>query len=93
MTRSRLLQRLPVRRIWSARPSQTVGTPADTVTPSWSNSADRDAPSSAGPGSTSFAPTSAAENGSPQALTWNIGTTGTTESDARRQSASGSAEA
>ena len=39
-------------------------------------------PSSAGPGNTSLAPTSAAEYGMPQALTWNIGTTGSTESRA-----------
>jgi hypothetical protein len=50
-------------------------------------------PSIAGPGNTSLAPVSAAEYGMPQALTWNIGTTGNTESRADRPMTSGSAAA
>ena len=47
---------LPVSsRCWS-RPSQTVGTPAEMVTPSPSRSSWIAAPSASGPGSTSFAP-------------------------------------
>ena len=38
-------------------------------------------------------PTSAAEYGMPQALTWNIGTTGSTESRADRHITSGNAAA
>ena len=37
----------------------------------------------AGPGNTSFAPTIIAANGKPQALAWNIGTTGSTASRSR----------
>ena len=40
-----------------SKPCQTVGTPADMVTPSVSNSSCSDLPSSHGPGNTSLAPT------------------------------------
>src|SRR5512145_1825881 len=60
----------------ASNPCQTVGTPAEQVTFSASNSSYSDLPSRCGPGSTSFAPTIGATYGSPQALTWNIGTTG-----------------
>ena len=46
-----------------------------------------------GPGSTSLAPTMHAAYGRPQALTWNIGTTGRIASRAEQFSASGSAAA
>ena len=45
-----------------------------------------------GPGITSLAPTIAALYGMPQALTWNIGTTGKITSRAEQSIASGSAE-
>ena len=66
---------------------------AEKVTPSCSNSVQSDSPSRRGPGNTSFAPTNGAENGKPQALTWNIGTTGAMTSLADRQNASGNTEA
>ena len=47
----------------------------------------------AGPGNTILAPVIAAEYGRPQALTWNIGTTGSTVSRALMLRASGSAPA
>ena len=68
-----------------------MGTPALNVTFSPSNSSYSDLPSRCGPGNTSLAPTSGTEYGKPQALTWNIGTTGSTESLADRLSASGKA--
>src|SRR6185437_11024335 len=77
----------------SSTPSHTVGTPAENVTFSDSNSSYNDFPSSAGPGKTSFAPFSGAEYGNPHALTWNIGTTGKMVSLAETHIASGSAEA
>ena len=58
-----------------------------------SNSSYSDLPSSAGPGKTSLAPTMHAMYGRPQALTWNIGTTGRIASRAEQFSASGSAAA
>ena len=66
-----------------------VGTPADSVTFSDSNNSMRLAPSSCAPGNTSFAPTSGALYGRPQAFTWNIGTTGRTTSRAESPRASG----
>src|SRR5437868_288948 len=75
-----------------SRPCQTVGTPAETVTPSASNSSYRLLPSRPGPGNTSLAPTMQAEYGKPQALTWNIGTTGSTASRELRFSESGKLE-
>ena len=51
------------------------------------------APSIFGPGNTSFAPTIAQPYGSAQALTWNIGTTGSTTSAPASPIASGSADA
>ena len=61
-------------------PAQIVGTPAVSVTCSdWYRSS-RLAASRCGPGNTSFAPIITAVNGMPQALTWNIGTTGHTQS-------------
>ncbi len=77
----------------ASRPCHTVGTPAETVTPSLSINSWSEAPSSAGPGNTSFAPTMHAAYGSPHAFTWNIGTTGSTASCEDRFSESGSAEA
>lgn len=75
-----------------SRPSHTVGTPAEKLTCSCSNSSYSEAPSSFGPGNTSLAPTSGTEYGRPQALTWNIGTTGRITSCAEQPSASGSAD-
>ena len=42
---------------YASSPCHTVGTPADSVTRSDSNSSYNDLPSSPGPGKTSFAPT------------------------------------
>src|SRR3954468_7641911 len=75
----------------ASRPCHTVGTPADTVTPSASNSSYRLLPSRNGPGNTSLAPTMHAAYGRPQALTWNMGTTGRMVSPADQFSASGRA--
>ena len=77
----------------ASSPCHTVGTPADSVTPSDSISSCSDLPSSPGPGNTSLAPTMQATYGRPQALTWNIGTTGRMASCALQFSASGSAAA
>src|SRR6516225_3651644 len=71
-------------------PSHTVGTPAVKVTHSASISSYRDLPSRSLPGSTSLAPVNGAACEMPHAFTWNIGTTGSTESRADRPSASGS---
>jgi hypothetical protein len=78
---------------YASSPSHTVGTPALIVTPSVSNSSKRLLPSRCGPGKTIFAPTMVHEYGRLQALTWNIGTTGSTTSRAERLSVSGSAAA
>jgi hypothetical protein len=75
---------------WASSPSQTVGTPAANVTPSDSNSSNSDLPSSWGPGNTSLDPESGPLKGMPQALTWNIGTTGRMASRAEEAMASGS---
>ena len=69
----------------------TVGTPAAKVTPSASISSYTDLPSSAGPGNTTLQPVIAAAYGRPQALTWNMGTTGSTLSRADRLITSGKA--
>src|SRR3569623_1798237 len=78
---------------WLSKPIHTVGTPAENVTCSCSNSSYTDLPSSAGPGSTSLAPVSGAEYGKPHALTWNIGTTGSTTSREEMPIASGITDA
>ena len=54
----------------------TVGTPAVTVTSSSASSSSTLSASRRGPGSTSPVPAKAAMYGSPQAFTWNMGTTG-----------------
>ena len=72
----------PVSRRWVSRPSQTVGTAAEKVTPSVSSSSCTEGPSSFWPGITSLQPAAAQENVRPQALAWNIGTTGSTVSRA-----------
>ena len=63
---------------------QTVGTAAEKVTPSVSRSSKIDSPSIFAPGMTSLAPTAGALKATPQALAWNIGTTGSTTSAAPR---------
>ena len=88
-----LEKRKPAGFMWPSSICQTVGTPAAKVTPSASISSYTDLPSSAGPGKTSLQPVSAAEYGMPQALTWNMGTTGSTESRADRFITSGRAAA
>ncbi|MCY1367927.1 hypothetical protein D9M69_548820 [compost metagenome] len=93
MVRRMVLNFKPLLVTCTSRPCHTVGTPAETVTPSDSNSSCRLLPSRPGPGNTSLAPTRQAEYGRPQAFTWNIGTTGSTTSRALMLSASGSAEA
>src|SRR5574343_754298 len=70
-------------------PIQMVGTPALMVTCSASISSYKLAPSSLGPGSTSFAPATMAAYGMHQALLWNMGTTGSAASRAERLSTSG----
>ena len=89
ISRRRVSSRPPVARRCCSRPSHTVGTPAETVTLSALLSACRLGPSSWRPGMTSAAPTIGAAYGVPQALTWNIGTTGITRSMARRPNTSG----
>ena len=91
--RFRVERRRPFCFMWLMTPSQMVGTPALKVTRSDSNSACSDLPSRCGPGKTSLAPTSGALYGRPQALTWNIGTTGRMVSAEELAIASGSAEA
>ncbi|MDT4843308.1 hypothetical protein FQZ97_772370 [compost metagenome] len=88
-----LLNFRPLACMWPSIICHTVGTPAAKVTPSASISSYTDLPSSDGPGNTSLQPTSAAEYGMPHALTWNIGTTGSTESCAEMRMTSGSAAA
>src|SRR3989344_840066 len=83
----------PLALTWLSRPSQMVGTPADIVTFSSSKRLYSDAPSRWWPGITSLQPTIAAAYGRPQALTWNMGTTGSTVSVALRHIASGRAAA
>ena len=78
-------------RVQSRSPIQTVGTPAVMVTPSRVIRPCRLTGSSLGPGRTSLAPTITAAYGSPQALTWNIGTTGMTHSAAASPNVSGMA--
>ena len=70
-----------------------MGTPAENVTFSDSNSSYSDLPSSAAPGNTMRAPDSSTEYGKPQAFTWNMGTTGRTVSVARTFRALGMADA
>ena len=77
---------------WSRMASQTVGTPAVSVTCSSARRFRTLTGSRCGPGKTCFAPTIVAVNGSPQALTWNIGTTGSTTSDFESPNESGTAE-
>ena len=57
MVRRMVLNFRPLLSTCVSRPCQTVGTPADMVTPSASNSSCSDLPSSHGPGNTSLAPT------------------------------------
>ncbi len=76
---------------YCSRPIQTVGTPAEKVTFSVSKSSCSDFPSSAQPGKTSFAPIIGALWHTPQALAWNIGTTGRTQSRAESAITSGNA--
>ena len=73
-------QRSGSRRRASSRPSQMVGTPAVRVTPSPANRSSRLSGSRWGPGKTWLAPTKVAAKGNPQALAWNMGTTGVTVS-------------
>ncbi len=74
-------------------PSQIVGTPPVQVTRSDWKSSSRLAGSRCGPGKTCLAPTSVAVKGNPQALAWNIGTTGRTMSSSRIARLSAIAEA
>src|SRR5919106_3309891 len=82
---------LPVALRCASSAIHTVGTPSRHVTFSFSISSVRLGASRLGPGNTIFAPTQAAEYGTPQALTWNIGTTGRIVSRDEKSSASGSA--
>ena len=79
--------------VCASRPCHTVGTPAEHVTCSASNSSYSDLPSRCGPGNTILQPTIAPTYGRPHALTWNIGTTGRMTSRAETFSASGRAAA
>ena len=73
-------------------PSQMVGTPAVQVTFSSASRASRLGGSRHGPGKTCLQPTIVQLKGRPQALTWNMGTTGMTTSAWERPIESGSAE-
>ena len=77
----------------SRMPSQMVGTPAVKVTFSEATRPSSEAGSRCGPGKTCLVPVITAVKGSPQALTWNMGTTGIITSDWLSPSESGSAEA
>src|SRR5437667_12213685 len=74
---------------YCSNPSHTVGTPLLKVTPSFSNSSHKLAPSSWPPGSTSLVPTKQAAYGKLQEKTWNIGVTGMVTSRADRPMLSG----
>ncbi len=67
-------------RSMSRTASHTVGTPAESVTRSCSHSSITPAGSSRSIGMMKSAPTIIERNGVPQALTWNIGTIGSTRS-------------
>jgi hypothetical protein len=67
-----------------------VGTPAVHVTRSDSMRSARPCGERSGPGSTCLAPTMVATYGMPQAIAWNIGTTGIAESASRIPIESGS---
>ena len=67
---------------------ESVGTAAVTETFSWSRSSEMLAPSMLAPGITSLAPVAGAAKAMPQALAWNMGTTGSTLSMERMPSAS-----
>ncbi len=67
---------------------QIVGTPAPTVTRSSTMRSASALPERSGPGITSDAPAATAAWASPQALAWNIGTTGITTSASRTASES-----
>src|SRR5687768_3064455 len=79
---------LPCARACARSAIHTVGTPSRLVTFSFSISSVRLVGSSPGPGSTSFDPVIAAAYGTPHALTWNIGTTGSVTSCEQMPSAS-----
>src|SRR5207248_1753183 len=83
-------KRSPLSFAYASRPSHTLGTPAEAVTFSRSNSPYRLLPSRPEPGNTSFAPFSVPKYGMPQALTWNIGTTGRITERAEQLKTSGS---
>ena len=57
-------------------PCHTVGTAAEKVTPSVSSSSYSEAPSILAPGITSLQPEAGPTKAIPQALAWNMGTTG-----------------
>src|SRR3954470_645963 len=86
-------KRRPPGFMWVRSICHTVGTPAAKVTPSASISSYTDLPSRAGPGNTSLQPVRAAVYGIPHALTWNMGTTGSTQSRADSAITSGKAAA
>ena len=67
----------------SRKPFQIVGTPALQVTPSAAIRSASPCGVRSGPGRTCLAPSIVAMYGMPQAIAWNIGTTGITESASR----------
>ena len=69
---------------YCSTPIQIVGTPPVMVTRSRWNRSTTLAGSRCGPGITIFAPTIVAPKGMPQALAWNIGTTGIIVSRSQR---------
>ena len=87
--RFRLLKRRPLDCTCISSICQMVGTPALKVTCSASISSYSDLPSSCGPGKTTLQPVMAMLKGVPQALTWNMGTTGMTASRELSAMASG----
>ncbi len=85
-----MTRRLEVSRPFSSgsTPIQIVGTPAATVTRSLTIRSATALPERSGPGMTSVAPEATAAWARPQALAWNIGTTGRITSDSRAPSES-----
>src|SRR5262249_16244161 len=69
--------------VWARTACHTVGTPIDSVTPSSASIGTSSGGWTCIPAKTSLAPAIAAAYGTPQALTWNMGTTGQMRSVAR----------
>src|SRR5229473_1534115 len=88
MTRFSAFNSLPEATSSSRTPSQTVGTPAENVTPSACAISTRRLAAMSCPTITCLAPVMADINGRPQQFAWNMGTTGITTSRAEIANAS-----